>query len=67
MYDPRTRDLRGFGFVTMETPEDAEAVIQQLNATEHHGKVITVERAHHACTRIPTPGRYYGPQPPTHR
>ena len=25
MYDPHTRESRGFGFVTMETPEEAEA------------------------------------------
>lgn len=61
MYDPHTRDSRGFGFVTMETPEDAEAAIQNLNATEHVGKVITVEKARRGRARTPTPGRYYGP------
>jgi len=61
MYDPHTRDSRGFGFVTMETPEDAEAAITQLNATEHVGKVITVEKARRGRARTPTPGRYYGP------
>lgn len=61
MYDPHTRDSRGFGFVTMETPEDAEAAIQNLNATEHIGKVITVEKARRGRARTPTPGRYYGP------
>jgi transformer-2 protein len=61
MYDPHTRDSRGFGFVTMETPEDAEAAIQGLNATEHLGKVMTVEKARRGRARTPTPGRYYGP------
>lgn len=44
MYDPHTRDSRGFGFVTMETPEEAEAAITALNATQMNGKTITVER-----------------------
>lgn len=61
MYDPHTRDSRGFGFVTMETPEDAEAAMTQLNSTEHFGKIVTVEKARRGRARTPTPGRYYGP------
>jgi transformer-2 protein len=44
MYDPHSRDSRGFGFVTMETAEEADAAITALNATELHGKVMNVER-----------------------
>ena len=44
MYDPHTRESRGFGFVTMETPEEAEAAINALNATEQWGKIIGVEK-----------------------
>ena len=44
MYDPHTRESRGFGFVTMESVEEAEAAITALNATEFMGKTITVER-----------------------
>lgn len=44
MYDPHTRESRGFGFVTMETAEEAEAAITALNSTELMGKVITVEK-----------------------
>lgn len=44
MFDPHTRESRGFGFVTMETAEEADAAITALNATEVMGKVITVER-----------------------
>ncbi|KAJ7199439.1 hypothetical protein GGX14DRAFT_325221, partial [Mycena pura] len=44
MYDPHTRDSRGFGFVTMETPEEAEAAIAALNGTELGGKSIHVEK-----------------------
>jgi transformer-2 protein len=44
MYDPHTRESRGFGFVTMETAEEAEAAVTALNATELMGKPITVEK-----------------------
>ncbi|KAG6329570.1 hypothetical protein ID866_9520 [Astraeus odoratus] len=61
MYDPHTRESRGFGFVTMETVEEADAAITALNATELMGKVMTVEKARRGRARTPTPGRYYGP------
>ncbi|KAK7022034.1 hypothetical protein VNI00_017068 [Paramarasmius palmivorus] len=61
MFDPHTRDSRGFGFVTMESPEEAEAAITALNATELFGKVITVEKARRSRARTPTPGQYCGP------
>lgn len=61
MYDPHTRDSRGFGFVTMDSLEDAENAINTLNSTEQHGKIITVEKARRGRARTPTPGRYYGP------
>ncbi|KAF9461912.1 hypothetical protein BDZ94DRAFT_1138054, partial [Collybia nuda] len=44
MYDPHTRESRGFGFVTMETAEEAEAAITALNTTELMGKVMNVEK-----------------------
>jgi transformer-2 protein len=46
MYDPHTRDSRGFGFVTMETAEEADAAITALNATDLMGKTMTVEKVH---------------------
>ncbi|KAI0962680.1 hypothetical protein AcV7_001472 [Taiwanofungus camphoratus] len=61
MYDPHTRESRGFGFVTMETAEEADAAITALNATDLMGKTMTVEKARRARARTPTPGRYYGP------
>ncbi|KAI9569548.1 hypothetical protein HD554DRAFT_542755 [Boletus coccyginus] len=61
MYDPHTRESRGFGFVTMETGEEADAAITALNATEIMGKIVTVEKARRGRARTPTPGRYYGP------
>jgi transformer-2 protein len=48
MYDPHTRESRGFGFVTMESAEEAEAAVTALNATELMGKAITVEKVR--CT-----------------
>jgi RNA recognition motif-containing protein len=44
MYDPHTRESRGFGFVTMESAEEADAAIAALNATEFMGKVVNVEK-----------------------
>jgi len=61
MYDPHTRESRGFGFVTMETGEEADAAIAALNGTELMGKIMTVDKARRGRARTPTPGRYYGP------
>ncbi|KAE9394716.1 RNA-binding domain-containing protein [Gymnopus androsaceus JB14] len=61
VYDPHTRDSRLFGFVTMESREEADAAIAALNGTELMGKVITVVRARRGRARTPTPGRYHGP------
>ncbi|PFH49042.1 hypothetical protein AMATHDRAFT_63950 [Amanita thiersii Skay4041] len=61
MYDPHTRESRGFGFVTMESAEEADAAITALNGTDFMGKVIGVEKARRGRARTPTPGRYYGP------
>ncbi|EGG05951.1 uncharacterized protein MELLADRAFT_31155, partial [Melampsora larici-populina 98AG31] len=44
MRDPHTRDPRGFGFVTMETAEEAEAAIAGLHGTELMGKPLSVEK-----------------------
>ena len=44
MYDPHSRDSRGFGFVTMETAEEADAAVTALNATDFMGKVLKIEK-----------------------
>ncbi|KAI0334036.1 hypothetical protein GY45DRAFT_1243313, partial [Cubamyces sp. BRFM 1775] len=44
MYDPHSRESRGFGFVTMETTEEADAAITAMNGAEIMGKVISVQR-----------------------
>jgi len=42
--DPRTRESRGFGFVTMATSEAADRCIKYLNRSVLEGRVITVEK-----------------------
>ncbi|EJF67341.1 hypothetical protein BD309DRAFT_866735 [Dichomitus squalens] len=44
MYDPHTRESRGFGFVTMESVEEADAAITAMNGADLMGKAISVER-----------------------
>ncbi|KAH8836105.1 hypothetical protein DL96DRAFT_1455284, partial [Flagelloscypha sp. PMI_526] len=71
MYDPHTSESRGFGFVTMESNEEADAAITALNATDIHGRTLNVqkvlsflrglEEARRGRGRTPTPGKYYGP------
>ncbi|XAR70271.1 hypothetical protein NMG60_11027070 [Bertholletia excelsa] len=58
--DPRSKESRGFGFVTMETNEDADRCVKYLNRSVLEGRLITVERARRRRGRTPTPGRYYG-------
>ncbi len=36
---------RGFGFVEMSTPEEAEEAMQKLNGTELEGRTLTVNEA----------------------
>ncbi|KAH9980778.1 hypothetical protein BJV74DRAFT_778901, partial [Russula compacta] len=54
MYDPHTRESRGFGFVTMESVEEAEAAVTALNATEMMGKAITVEKVRLSVDNVMT-------------
>ncbi|GAA5973576.1 hypothetical protein JCM11641_007129 [Rhodosporidiobolus odoratus] len=61
MRDPHTKEARGFAFVTMETAEDAEACIANINATELMGRTVNVEKARRGRARTPTPGQYHGP------
>ncbi|XP_022720650.1 serine/arginine-rich splicing factor SR45a-like [Durio zibethinus] len=58
--DPRTRESRGFAFVTMETVEGADRCIKYLNRSVLEGRLITVEKAKRSRGRTPTPGRYQG-------
>lgn len=38
--DPYTKESRGFGFVTMATPEDADKAIEAANGQEYYGRVF---------------------------
>ncbi|KAK3844636.1 MAG: hypothetical protein J3R72DRAFT_365482, partial [Linnemannia gamsii] len=71
MHDPHTRESRGFAFVTMVRPEDADAAMQVLNSFELHGRAMSVNMvclflvtsfiARRGRARTPTPGQYRGP------
>ena len=45
MMDRETGRARGFGFVTMSTPEEAQKAIDALNGTSHDGRDLTVNIA----------------------
>jgi cold-inducible RNA-binding protein len=45
MLDRVTQRPRGFGFVTMSTPEEAQKAIAALNGKELGGRVLTVNVA----------------------
>ena len=44
MYVPHTCESCGFGFITMETVEQANAAITALNTTEITHKIVTVKK-----------------------
>jgi len=45
MMDRMTGKPRGFGFITMSTPEEAQKAIDSLNGTELDGRALTVNIA----------------------
>lgn len=59
--DPITKDSRGFGFVTFESPEGASAAIKELNDKELDRRRLKVEIARRSRPHEPTPGSYCGP------
>ena len=61
MYDPHSREPRGFGFVTFETSDEAEAAITGMDGVELMGRNLKVQRAKRGRARTPTPGQYFGP------
>jgi transformer-2 protein len=48
MLDPHTRESRGFGFVQMNTAEEADAAKDALTGEERYGRVLTIEKARRA-------------------
>ena len=61
MRDPHTRESRGFGFVKMMAPEQADAAKDSLQGEVIEGRTLSIEKARRARPRTPTPGKYYGP------
>src|SRR3954467_8309094 len=56
MMDRMTGRPRGFGFVTMGTPEEAQKAIDALNGTELDGRALTVNIAKPREERAPGGG-----------
>jgi transformer-2 protein len=61
MRDPHTKESRGFGFVKMVTPEQADNARDGLNGETLEGRSLSIEKARRARPRTPTPGKYFGP------
>jgi RNA recognition motif-containing protein len=57
MMDRATGRARGFGFVTMSTPEEAQNAIQALNGADLGGRAITVNEARPREERPASGGR----------
>lgn len=49
MYDPHTKDPRGFAFVTMSTSEEADAAMSALNGAELLGRNISIQKVSVCC------------------
>ncbi|QRW09127.1 RNA recognition motif protein [Ceratobasidium sp. AG-Ba] len=60
VYDPHTKESRGFAFVMMSSLEEAETAISELNGYVLEGMALRVEKARRGRARTPTPGAYKG-------
>ncbi|KAM0786808.1 hypothetical protein ACM66B_002240 [Microbotryomycetes sp. NB124-2] len=60
VYDQRSGRSRGFGFVTMDSIEDADRAIADLNGVDLHGRRIRVDYSATTRPHEPTPGQYKG-------
>ncbi|RKO87651.1 hypothetical protein BDK51DRAFT_21282, partial [Blyttiomyces helicus] len=62
MYDPHSKESRGFAFVSFEDVACADAARENISSKlELHGRILVVERAKRQRARTPTPGQYHGP------
>ncbi|KAJ9661795.1 hypothetical protein H2198_001760 [Neophaeococcomyces mojaviensis] len=61
MLDPHTKESRGFGFVKMVTPDQADAAKEGLQGAQIEGRTLSIEKARRGRPRTPTPGKYFGP------
>jgi RNA recognition motif-containing protein len=62
MMDRMSGRPRGFGFVTMSTPEEAEKAIQAMNGATLDGRALTVNIARPREERPPGGGGGRGPR-----
>lgn len=53
MYDPHTKESRGFGFVMMVDADGAARAIAELNGKEFMGKIMTVAHVRSGSKAIP--------------
>ena len=60
MMDRESGRPRGFGFVTMSTPEEAQAAITALNGKDIDGRALTVNIAKPREERAPGGGGGFG-------
>jgi RNA recognition motif-containing protein len=58
--DRLTGQSRGFGFVEMSTPEEAQAAILSLNGSQMEGRSLTVNEARPQESRSGGEGRFGG-------
>jgi RNA recognition motif-containing protein len=63
MTDRMSGRPRGFGFVTMSTPEEAQAAMTALNGAEMDGRALTVNVAKPREERGGSGGGYRGHRP----
>lgn len=61
MFDPHTKESRGFGFVNMSNSEQADAAKEGLQGEVIEGRTLSIEKARRSRPRTPTPGKYFGP------
>jgi RNA recognition motif-containing protein len=62
MMDRMSGRPRGFGFVTMSTPEEAQKAIEALNGAQLDGRALTVNIARPREDRPPGGGGSRGPR-----
>ncbi|HLH53367.1 MAG TPA: RNA-binding protein [Verrucomicrobiae bacterium] len=63
MTDRTTGRPRGFGFVTMATPEEAQKAIEAMNGANLDGRSLTVNEARPKTERAGGGGREQGSRP----
>ena len=59
--DPITKVSRGFGFVSLETAEEADKAISAIDGSLIQEQVVKVEKSRRKGGHRSTPGTYFGP------